>query len=268
MIENQYSLLTFGIPVDVLPLTDNTTTTSGERNKGSSRSTATGPSKNKSSLPSSSWRKDKHLQWVKRRVIKESYLRLRGEFRGIDLPRHGDILLGRGLTYHQHPGNIQFRTTLTSLLDVYGQANRAGKQELYKTIVEDTKRTSRFLKRDGDAGWWIETSDEEAREKVSSSFRTVKKTVPAAATVAKSAGPVDDNQEEVVLLLPATVLPASPVTTFASARRIQQVITLSPGGEREDQYVVLRSHGGANRWFSSEKERAADGEERKQYGCD
>jgi hypothetical protein len=92
----------------------------------------------------------------------------------IMFPLKNDVLLGRGRPFQEFPGNVQ----LAKIIDDYREAYQAGKK-LDKTaistkslkLVKDSN--GRFLKKeDNIKGFWVDVSDEVAREKVSHGFRT------------------------------------------------------------------------------------------------
>jgi hypothetical protein len=135
--------MTFGVPVEALPVTYE-----GELKTGS------------------------HLKWLSRRLAKETQIQKTGRFSGIDLPGIKDVLLGRGKPVQDHRGNILMRTLVSTFLDQYKSALKRDKILVASKVVVETKRCGgRFLKRSSD-GWWSEVSDEAARDKVSMTFRT------------------------------------------------------------------------------------------------
>lgn len=66
-MECQYSLMTFGMPVPFIPVTD----------AGDVKAT-------------------NHMKWIAKRKIKESFLKRAQPFEGINLPSNNDVLVGRG----------------------------------------------------------------------------------------------------------------------------------------------------------------------------
>ena len=135
--------MTFGVPVKSIPVTsgDNLKTTT-------------------------------HLQWLARRRIKESAMRMGKSFEGIDLPSPKDVLFGRGKTNQEHGGNVLMRNITAEYLPEYRSTTKPDKGRIpLKVVLRIKQEGGRFLKRDTDFGWWFEVSDEEAREKISMSFR-------------------------------------------------------------------------------------------------
>ena len=134
--------MTFGVPVKSIPVTsgDNLKTTA-------------------------------HLQWLTRRRIKETVIRRGEPFEGIDLPSPKDVLFGRGKTNQEHCGNVLLRDIMAEYLPEYRATTKPNKGSISLKVVLRIKQGGRFLERDTDHGWWFEVSDEEARKKISVSFR-------------------------------------------------------------------------------------------------
>ena len=135
--------MTFGIPIDVLPVTDD----------GHVKLTY-------------------HMKWMERRRVKERDLKVGRPFTGIDLPTTFDVLLGRGKPIQYHAGNVHLRHVIDNHRDKYDVAGRGGKAVVADTIVQLIKSSSRRFLKQGKNGWWYEVPDDVAREKVCSGFRT------------------------------------------------------------------------------------------------
>eukprot|EP00980_Cylindrotheca_fusiformis_P016367 scaffold4880_cov106-Cylindrotheca_fusiformis.AAC.1 len=90
------------------------------------------------------------------------------------LPSHTDVLLGRGKPSQNHPGNLRLSLIAESLLQKYdGSGKRQARTQLAAETVERMKGAGvRFLTK-CDEGWKI-APDRLARERVSSTFRTVR----------------------------------------------------------------------------------------------
>lgn len=76
-----------------------------------------------------------------------------------------------------NPKNALFRNMIKSKLEEYNNANKKVKTTIAWWIVCELKASpnqSRFLKEDKN-GWWMEVSDEVARQKVSIGFRDIRK---------------------------------------------------------------------------------------------
>jgi hypothetical protein len=161
-LECEYALLSFGLPIGMLPFT-----TESELKLGN------------------------HKNWVQRRIVKEQELKIgEGSFSGIDLPGRNDVLLGQGKPIQEHPGNLRLHDLVRLYMDEYNQANRTGGRTIVtRKIIHDILFLSpldtnsvgggRFLKRRDDNlknGWWEEVTDEEVVfEKVSNAIRGIRK---------------------------------------------------------------------------------------------
>ena len=89
--------------------------------------------------------------------------------------RPNDVLFGRGKTVVEHPGNMKFRNIVGRHMEEYEAASRLEKTCMTEHIVELVKSSDgRFLKRD-DGGDWEEVDDETARKKVAHAFRNRRK---------------------------------------------------------------------------------------------
>jgi hypothetical protein len=118
-----------------------------------------------------------HLKWLAKRKIKEAALQTIGSFAGIDLPGRHDVLLGRGKPFQQHPGNVRMREMVDLYKEEYTRVPVGQKSNIADKILQTImiKEHSFFLKRQPD-GWWVQVSENEAREKVAHAFRTARST--------------------------------------------------------------------------------------------
>jgi hypothetical protein len=146
-METQYELMTFGIPVDALPV----------NNQGEVK-------------------KSHQSKWMERRRIKDISIHQTGCFHGIDLPGRDDVVLRRGIKFHEHPGNFRMRLLVESNQEVYKMAPVREKAPIGDKIVQEIKKEGgRFLELDSD-GWWVEVSDKEATKRVCKSIRSARST--------------------------------------------------------------------------------------------
>jgi hypothetical protein len=105
-----------------------------------------------------------------------------------------DVLLGRGKSFDQHPGNLFFRSWIDRLQSQYDQApDRTSKTSICKEIVQKIHdRNGLFLQlKEGTHGKnvvWMEVSDLTARNKVANCFRSFRR--KKASQPLKSAIPV------------------------------------------------------------------------------
>lgn len=144
--ECQYSLVTFGIPVQSLPIT----------HRGDIKTV-------------------NHNKWLLRQQVRENVLKKTGNFSGIDTPGRNDILLGRGKPFHEHPGNVKMRHLVSIYAATYRNAPNGEKSTVAEKVLQVLKnnQSNHFLKRDED-GWWMEVPDDEARERIAQVFRTAR----------------------------------------------------------------------------------------------
>ncbi len=145
LTEVLYHLMSFGIPVDTVPVS------------------ASGCIKTK----------DFH-KWINRRKKKEDVVMYYGIGTGwnrIDLPSLNDVLFAKGRPYQHHPGNQEYLRLIQECLKVYEQApNRKEKRAVVWNLI-DTMRdlSTRFLIKDKD-DWWVEASEKEIQDKVIKAF--------------------------------------------------------------------------------------------------
>ncbi|KAG7349839.1 hypothetical protein IV203_012436 [Nitzschia inconspicua] len=147
-IETNYQLMTYGIPVDLIPRT------------------GTGKIKLKN-----------HQQWIRtRKVIEETK-----EDDPVECPGIHDVLFRFGKSYLSHPGNATFRELIEANFDEHNETtNTDTKMAVTWRIVEDIEsRKGRFLVWD-QRGWWKVTTDRaHIRSKVAVSLKEHKKRVQA-----------------------------------------------------------------------------------------
>jgi hypothetical protein len=95
-----------------------------------------------------------------------------GKFDGIDLPHLHDVLLGRGKTVQEHSGNVILRRLIADNMHEYRTVPKKEKSHVTWKVMQAVKMLGgRFLKRQPN-GWWVEVSDEIARDKISMTYRT------------------------------------------------------------------------------------------------
>jgi hypothetical protein len=134
-----YSLMTYGIPSHLIPVTED------------------GEIKRKN-----------HLEWIKYRRALEQH-EANGAKELIEIPTNSDVLLGKGKPIQEHIGNMRLHLFIEDHLPRYGDANKKGKTEIAREVVQLVKSSSgRFLRIE--KGVWVQVPDEVAREKVSHRF--------------------------------------------------------------------------------------------------
>ena len=141
--EVKYSLLCFGIPVDLLPFTSSGTIKKTNLNR-----------------------------WIAKNIARDMALGYGGAFSGVDLPSRNDVLLGKGKPIQNHVGNMHLKVLVASHASAYQAAYLAmDKMDIVYKVFSDIKaRRGRFLKQESD-GWWYESPDVEALDKVTMVFQ-------------------------------------------------------------------------------------------------
>ena len=143
--EIMYSLLGYGIPVDVFPSNDGIAIKRTNLNR-----------------------------WIAKYVARDKeQAKNGGRFSGIDLPTRNDVLTGKGKPIQHHPGNVQLRTLVNSHMEEYKANKLQSKMAVNKVISIIRARQGRFLSKDNE-GWWRELSDLDAIDKVTKTFLTVR----------------------------------------------------------------------------------------------
>lgn len=117
-----------------------------------------------------------HHKWLELQRRQEEAEDGNVTFNGIGCPEQEDVLFGRGWPKMSHPGNAVFRSTIESRLEEYNAAeSKRDKTMIAWSIVCELRDSgARFLREDR-TGWWVEVSNEVARQKVSIGFRDIRK---------------------------------------------------------------------------------------------
>lgn len=132
-LEIQYALMSFGIPVQELPVTH-----------------------------SGTLKKKNHAQWIKvRKMVDEDRTKGRnGISTFVEYPRVHDVLFRRG-GYHNQFGNLLFQESMLTELPAYNAVhNHAEKRQIRQKIIGSVAvRGGRFLEYNKDSGVWSEIRD-------------------------------------------------------------------------------------------------------------
>lgn len=149
-LELKYQLLGYGIPVDLLPVTE------------------TGNVKVRNLV-----------QWIKvRKAIEEESVKAEenGEASTIDIPGMNDVVIRYGKSYLAHPGNVTFRGLIEAKHDEHNEGTTEAKVAATWWVVDEVlKKNGRFLAWDN-RGWWFELKGrKEIRAKVAIAFKEYKK---------------------------------------------------------------------------------------------
>lgn len=87
------------------------------------------------------------------------------------IPTRKDVLLGRGRTHEDNPGNVLFHQAVDEFLSFYNDFERGTKGYVIERTIELIRRRGgRFLKKQLD-GIWIEVPEQVAMAKVGQAFR-------------------------------------------------------------------------------------------------
>jgi hypothetical protein len=163
-VEVQYRLHGYGIPVDLLPITE------------------TGNIKTKN-----------HQQWLKvRRMIERESSSTANSisndeptaiYNVVECPGLNDVIFRVGDSYLHHPGNVFFRGLIESRFDEYNSSGRNDKAAIILSLVDTIlSRNGRFLI--WDAQWWTVLHErEKMRSKVAGAFKDQRRRLKAAANV-------------------------------------------------------------------------------------
>lgn len=136
-LECLYSLMTFGIPKEIIPV-----------------HSVDGRPMVEEFLADH----EKHVQNERASVLNETGRIL--------LPQENDVLLGRGRPYQEFPGNRRLADIIFERKDEYKDSGKLHKTELTNTILTQIKAYGgRFLKKSDDGDYWVVVTDEVAREK-------------------------------------------------------------------------------------------------------
>ena len=103
-----------------------------------------------------------------------------------------DVVVGRGSNKLRHPGNAQYHKLVEELSAKYDQATQFDKRVISELVVHKVKETygGRFLKKDGKGGF-TEITNEEARSKVSHAFRNRRLLAPGSSKASNPASAED-----------------------------------------------------------------------------
>jgi len=149
--EIMYTLLGFGIPVDLIPFSE-----------------------------SGAIKKTNLNRWIAKNIARDRELANGETFSGVDLPTRDDVLMGKGKPYQHHFGNVYLGDLVEAYKNEYYFAPQATDKMgvVYKVMSSIKTRSGRFLEKHDD-GWWRESSDVNVMEKVRKRFqRTNVKVLP------------------------------------------------------------------------------------------
>jgi hypothetical protein len=114
---------------------------------------------------------ENHHKWIERQRMLEGGS---DDTKRKAIPGPFDVLLGREKISQENDGNVRYHFVIDTHMDHYESSPVREKTAITRKIVQGIKASGgRFLKLDS-AGW-AEVSDEEARKKVASAFRSKRK---------------------------------------------------------------------------------------------
>lgn len=157
--ETRYQLMSYGIPVDQLPITSSGKVKAGNLN-----------------------------QWLNARTRIEKHRIENGAIvlgdistDIIECPSLNDVAIRPGKSYLCHPGNVRFKELLDKYVDEHAAANRKGKDIISWGIIEEIERgNGRFLEWNNAGGFWVENNDRNSiRTRIPIYFRDHKRNTRA-----------------------------------------------------------------------------------------
>jgi len=92
----------------------------------------------------------------------------------VEYPRHEDCLFGRGRSTMKHPGNVAMRNLLDGKRDRYASAAHQKKSEIAWEVLKEIKIGGGRFLKELDTGLYTMVDDETARKKISIAFRDSK----------------------------------------------------------------------------------------------
>lgn len=140
-----YTLMTFGIPVEHIPLS-----TKEELNT------------------------KRHQKWIASRPNSEKMyeeLSKQGK-KVVMIPSLRDVLLGRGAPTQSYPGNAFLLALVEASYEKYNGLTRNLKVLLGKEVIEQIRQRGGSFLKQMDGFTWVEADEVEVRKKVSDTFRT------------------------------------------------------------------------------------------------
>eukprot|EP00526_Cylindrotheca_closterium_P004956 CAMPEP_0113640698 /NCGR_PEP_ID=MMETSP0017_2-20120614/21363_1 /TAXON_ID=2856 /ORGANISM="Cylindrotheca closterium" /LENGTH=623 /DNA_ID=CAMNT_0000551999 /DNA_START=33 /DNA_END=1901 /DNA_ORIENTATION=- /assembly_acc=CAM_ASM_000147 len=111
-------------------------------------------------------------------LVNEEELPSSGSVAGVQ-PRDQDVMLGKGKSYQNHPGNVYFRAFLEKYLDDYDKSPRHKRRHMCANLAHMLKAKGvRFIVQQGPEGW-VECDSGAAEKKIGQLFRSLRKTETA-----------------------------------------------------------------------------------------
>jgi len=104
----------------------------------------------------------------KRKVNKEK------DFLAINfVPDETHVIIGKGMKYYHHDGNINMRSIITSMIHEYANAkSKKERSNVLTSILDQIRINGNFVKKDDKTGLWFIVDDVLARDKI---YQTIRK---------------------------------------------------------------------------------------------
>lgn len=174
-LEVIYSLMGYGIPVDILPF-DEVTQTVKTKNFASfikvrRRIETEQSDMYNSNNPSSGAVSDSH----------SSHESVASDGCMIECPSLNDVIFRSGKSYMSHPGNMMFRELIEHHIDEHNIATQDRKKNLTWQVIEEVEiKGGRFLEYNRNLGTWTELTDRSAiRHKIATYFKEFRRKIKA-----------------------------------------------------------------------------------------
>jgi len=91
------------------------------------------------------------------------------------VPRHTDVIIGKGIKAFSHVGNKMLRDIIASRQQEYdNMETKKERSDILSSIVAGIRANGFFLKKDTQTSLWFEADEVLARDKISQSFRRSK----------------------------------------------------------------------------------------------
>lgn len=88
------------------------------------------------------------------------------------VPDETHVIIGKGMKYYHHAGNMMMRNIITSMIHEYAAAkSKKEKSKVLNSILKQIRMNGDFVKKDTEAGLWFHADDTLARDKISQQIR-------------------------------------------------------------------------------------------------
>ena len=90
----------------------------------------------------------------------------------IHVPFSMDVLVGKGIPFQNHPGNIKLRELVSDHMKQYNKAGKLEKRTISMEIVDRIKQSGGLFLKQECGKQWSRVNDDAARLKVAATFRS------------------------------------------------------------------------------------------------